>query len=270
MSINYRLTHGKQKNKCKHYLFQLITWNQTEMSNEKENFYRFSTLIVDDAKDSFIGLLDSYLTGEGISFQEFLERHAHELYHLCYNNQPCCLCPPNVRKPINGPPSRILHPAQLDLLFNTTSVTRLPGHNRKSRSKQCCFPININFKKEDLDLTITKCLLVNFTTSIPEGSTERNAVEELANLRNIAYGHAKRGAIPQQDYDKYLKQIKKCLLNIGRKCKNEDEVKQKLKDAQARPLDNTICNQFQTHLLMLMERNEDLRTVNNDFYSIVL
>lgn len=230
------------------------------MSTEKENFYRNSTLIVDDAKEAFIDLLDLHLTNEGISFLEFLEKHHHEIYHLCYNNAPCCICPQHARGPTNGPQSRILHPSQLDLLFDITS-TKQPGHNPYSKSKHCCLPVNGNIKKEDLDFTLTRCLLVNFTNVIPLGSNERQAVEELVKLRNVTYGHASRGLIPHQEYDKIREQIENCLLTLGRKCGKEDKVRQKLKDAKVRTLDETIYHQLHSYLLMSLERDENLQKV---------
>lgn len=231
------------------------------MSTEKENFYRNSTLIVDDAKEAFIGLLDVHLTNEGMSFLEFLEKHHHEIYHLCYNNALCCICPKHARGPTNGPQSRILYPSQLDLLFDITSAKQ-PAHNSYSKSKHCCLPVNRNMKKEDLDFTLTRCLLVNFTNVIPFGSNERQAVDELVKMRNITYAHASRGVIPHEEYDKIREKIENCLLTLGRKCGKEDKVRQTLKEARFRTLDETMCQQYHSSLLMSLQRDEDLKKVN--------
>ncbi|CAC5366495.1 unnamed protein product [Mytilus coruscus] len=72
-------------------------------NKEIENFYRGSTLIVDNTKTSFGDLLGLQLTLKNFSFEDFINLHQHEIYHLSYGtSRTCCQCTPGLRNTFIG------------------------------------------------------------------------------------------------------------------------------------------------------------------------
>jgi hypothetical protein len=82
-------------------------------SKERENFNKSSTLIVDHAKDSLVDVLERHLIINSLSFEDFINLHQHDIYHLCFNKRRCCQCPQGYVLPN----SRVLHPPQLEILL---------------------------------------------------------------------------------------------------------------------------------------------------------
>ncbi|XP_076117631.1 uncharacterized protein LOC143085265 isoform X2 [Mytilus galloprovincialis] len=226
--------------------------------DERENFYRHSTLIVDDTNEVFLGLVDLHLTNESLSLIKFIENNQHAIYHLCYNNITCCSCLPQAKKPIGSPHSRILHPSQLDILFDINKKD--PNHKPQNRAKHCCCPVNTQLQRDDLDLTLARCLLVNFSNVVPDHSQERHSLEKLIKFRNNTYGHAAKGTISNKEYTDNRKEIEASIMILAKRCGKEEEFRQKLKDSKVRPLDETICRQLQTSLLLYAQREEEFKT----------
>lgn len=124
-------------------------------NKERENFYRGSTLIVDNTKASFVDLLELHLSRSNLSFEDFIIQHQHQIYHLCYNTKKCCQCTPGYILPNN----RILYYAQLELLFD--KYAKEPGHKLGNRSDFCCARTKTGITTDLLDITLTRTLLVN-------------------------------------------------------------------------------------------------------------
>lgn len=219
---------------------------------ERENFYRNSTLIVDHSNEVVAGLIDYYASKKGFTLYQFIQSIEHDIYHLCYNNRVCCKCPPSVKRPLLGHNNRILQQSQLDILLDVSTGC--------TKSQHCCCSANSNIKLEHFDLALAKCLIINFPSIISLGSAERQAVDKLGQIRNKSYGHARNGRIPQNEYQLLKSEIENCLLILARVQGKEQELKQKLADAAKRPLDNGICNQFQTTLLEMCLREETRNT----------
>lgn len=75
---------------------------------EQENFYRNSTVIVDHGKESLSAVLENDFSNTTTTFEDFINKHQHDIYHLCYNKSPCCQCPTGRFLPANK--NRILYP----------------------------------------------------------------------------------------------------------------------------------------------------------------
>ena len=229
---------------------------------EKENFYRISTVIVDHGKESLMLLLDNELKTSNQTLEDFINLNQHEIYHLCFNHvnrYACCQCK-NGKLPLRTLASRVLHPDQLNLLLDKTGQ-QLPCHNISSTSQLCCCPAKSTVTTAHLDLTLLRCLLINFASICPQNSNIRLAVDYLIGYRNKLYGHAQEAKCSDSDYKLYKIQIEAVILTIAKSCNKENEMKQKLKDAEVRPLDETICQQYQNCLLYEIQRNEDIKTV---------
>ncbi|CAC5401687.1 unnamed protein product [Mytilus coruscus] len=228
---------------------------------KRENFYRISTIIVDHGKEVLILLLDNELNACNQTLEDFINLNQHEIYHLCFNRYTCCQCV-NRKLALTTPASRVLHPDQLNILLDKNEQ-KLSCHNTKSVAQFCCCPAKATLTTKHLDLTLLRCLLINFASICPQNSNIRLAVDDLIGYRNKLYGHAQEARCAYTDYILYKNQIEIVILTIAKSCKKGNEMKQKLKDAEVRPLDETICQQYQNCLLYDIQRNEDIKTEIN-------
>ncbi|CAC5370499.1 unnamed protein product [Mytilus coruscus] len=107
---------------------------------ERENFYRNSTVIVDHGKESLSAVLDNDLSNTNMTFEDFINTHQHDIYHLCYNKFSCCQC--HGRRFVPANQSRIIYPDQLDILLDKSGQdiedlvkyrNKLYGHVQEAR-----------------------------------------------------------------------------------------------------------------------------------------
>lgn len=120
----------------------------------KGNFYRMSTGILDYGTKCKRQLLEKHLNESKLSFKDFLKKHQHILYHLCFNRK--CSC----KKDCYLPRNKVIRPQQLEILFERKSATRLPCH-KGGPVDFCCCDVQQNANVEDLDFTFVHCILVN-------------------------------------------------------------------------------------------------------------
>ncbi|CAC5414292.1 unnamed protein product [Mytilus coruscus] len=128
---------------------------------ERENFLRNAILIADHAKDSVICFVDLDLKNKHLTFEQFLNQNQHEIYHLCYNSR-CCQCPRGHTPPRGG--SRVLYPSQLDILYDKS--LKRTNHTHGRSPDFCCSLAKTGIVTSILDLTLGRCLLVNFCTDV--------------------------------------------------------------------------------------------------------
>lgn len=125
----------------------------------RDNFHRMSTGILHYGTKCKRQLIEEHLKTLNLSFKDFLRKHQHMLYHLCFNRK--CPCTKQCCLPRN----RIIHPQQLEILFVRQSTSRLSCH--KGRHVDfCCCDVQQNVDLEDLDLTLIHCILVNCCNEI--------------------------------------------------------------------------------------------------------
>ncbi|VDH97319.1 Hypothetical predicted protein [Mytilus galloprovincialis] len=217
---------------------------------ERENFYRISTIIVDQGTESLSAVLDNDLSNTTMSFEDFINRHHHEIYHFCYNrrNTPCCQCAGGRFMQANV--MKIMYPGQLDILLDKSGPTML-GHNPNlsGTSQHCCRPAKQSLAIANLDITLLRCLLVNFAKNCQTNSTLMQDVEDLVKYRNTLYGHAQEARCSDSEYTKYKTKVEGVILRIARFCNIENVMRQKLNDASQRPMDETILKKYQNALL---------------------
>ncbi|CAG2207455.1 unnamed protein product [Mytilus edulis] len=194
---------------------------------ERENFYRISTIIVDHGKESLILLLENELKASNQTLEDFINLNQHELYHLCFNRYACCQCK-NGKLPLTTPASRVLHPDQLNILLDK-SGQQLPCHTIRSSLQFCCCPAKSTLTTKHLDLTLLRCLLINFASICPPNSNIRLAVDDLIGYRNKLYGHAQEAKCSETDYILYKSQIETRNEDIKTEIKRLDEQSRKLR-----------------------------------------
>lgn len=233
-------------------------------SKERENFYRNATITVDHAKDSLVDVLELHLTIKKLSFEDFINLHQHDIYHLCFNKRwsRCCQCSQGYALP----PNRVLYPSQLEILLHKDGVA-LPCHAPGRRADFCCCLANQGVTTNVLDITLARCLLINFCDDVFRYSclTLRSNIDTLYQMRNIVYSHAKVGRITDGNYSIYKNKIESAILEIAKVCRNETEKKQLLMDLEKRSLDETLCIQYQNTMLEQIAKEtrlEEVRLVN--------
>ncbi|XP_071146076.1 uncharacterized protein [Mytilus edulis] len=215
---------------------------------ERENFYRNATVIVDHGKESLSAVLENDLANTKLTFEDFINKHQHAIYHLCYNKSRCCQCPTGRFVPANN--NRILHQRQLDKLLDTNGST-LNGHNPNTPStfQHCCRPAKKSLSTSNIDITLLRCLLMNFAQNCRTNYILRQDIEDLVECRNTLYGHAQEARLNDSDYAKHKTNEEGIILRIAQFCNIENEMRQKLIDVSQRSLDDTILKQFHISLL---------------------
>jgi hypothetical protein len=230
-------------------------------SKEREIFYKNSTLIVDHAKVSLVDVLELHLTINSLSFEDFINLHQHDIYHLCFNKKQCCQCAQGYVSPHN----RVLHPSQLEILLDKNGVAR-PCHFPGRQADFCCCLAKPGVTTNVLDITLARCLLINFCDDLFRRSYSlRKNIDTLHQIRNNVYGHAKEGRITDGNYRIDQNEIESAILEIAQVCGNETEKKQILMDLENRSLDETLCIQYQNTLLEHIAKEtqlEEVRLVN--------
>ena len=211
---------------------------------ERENFCRNIILIVDHAKDSLVDVLELHLTRNSLSFEDFINLHQHDIYHLCFNKIGCCQSPPRC----GLPHKRVLNPPQLEKLLNKYGVAR-PCHVPGKQADFCCCLAKPDVTTDVLDITLVKCLLIKFCGDVftTSPSLQEN-IDTLHQMRNV-YGHAKQGSITDHEYRIDKNKIEAAILEIAKVCGNEPVKKQILMDLEKRSLDGELCLHYQNNLL---------------------
>lgn len=126
---------------------------------ERENFLKNAITIVDYTKEAFVCLVDCYLIDKNWTFEQFINNNQHAIYHLCYTIR-CCKCPHGYFPPKR----RILHPSQLDVLFDKSS--KLSSCKNGNKFDFCCTSANIGISSTVLDLSLARCLLIHFCLDV--------------------------------------------------------------------------------------------------------
>ncbi|CAC5391352.1 unnamed protein product [Mytilus coruscus] len=130
----------------------------SNLAKEQENFLRYAILIVNHSKKALQDLLELNLKNNHLTFQEFINRNQHEIYHL-YSDFRCCQCQnsPQRRK-------RILFPSEMELLFEINK--KIPSHRRIGHNDYCCSYAKVGITSQVLDLSLARCLLMNFCLDV--------------------------------------------------------------------------------------------------------
>ncbi|CAG2214181.1 unnamed protein product [Mytilus edulis] len=184
----------------------------------------------------------------------FLNQHQHEIYHLHYVNLRCCQCPTG-----SSPHhiTRVLHVDQLDILLDEHGQ-KLPCHCISSTRPYCCSLAKPSVTTKELDITLARCLLVNFSTICSPGSPIRHAVDVIVDYRNKSYGHAREAKMSASDFQNNVANVETAILSIAKVCNVETDMKQKLQDTKTRSLDQTLCIQYQNLLLQEMDQKAEI------------
>lgn len=129
---------------------------------ERENYLRHVILVVDHAKEALTSLIDKDLKEKNLTFDKFLDREKHDIYHRCYNGK-CCKC-------LGQGPSftqrRSLTVVQFELLYAKTNQLPCSNPGKTIIACICCISVNPKISLDLIDVTLSKYLLVNYCTDI--------------------------------------------------------------------------------------------------------
>ncbi|VDI00853.1 Hypothetical predicted protein [Mytilus galloprovincialis] len=122
---------------------------------QRNNFYK-SISGIGIATQSACHVFEQYLISNGQSLEDFINLHRHDICHLCYNKVRCPHCTTGYHLPYE----KVLCTDQLNDLFD--SGLKLPCHAFGNLPKFYCCESRMGIQIKDLDLTLIRCLLVNF------------------------------------------------------------------------------------------------------------
>ncbi|CAG2208798.1 unnamed protein product [Mytilus edulis] len=193
----------------------------------------------------------SCLQFQSITFEDFVNKNKHELYHLWQYNVPCCQCPSGYTFPTNY---SVLDQNNWTQMFN---AVLLPCTNHRKRPSSgsmhsiCSVAAAPGITLMNLDPSVNRIILKHCCTL-------RMAVETLVQIRNQDYGHAKDGIMSDNDFNASVVKIERCILDIAKVCNKETQFKQKLREAKDGALDQTLFTQYQNNLMETLTRQADI------------
>lgn len=132
------------------------------MSEYVDYYIKLFLIIRGPATQALRALMTYYLSNNNLTFQEFIDRNQHEIYHLSSNNK-CCQC--QGESFVRG--KTPISPSQMEILFNTDSQVTRNSNKRKhnhvySKKDKCCCYAKEGICVDGLDITLLNILLVQF------------------------------------------------------------------------------------------------------------
>lgn len=158
--------------------------------NEKNiRFFKLSALILGPGNSVVTNNLSEKVRAEQLTFPEFLNKKKHYLFHL-YKKSLCHFCLPDSNNRKFG---KSLSENQWNILFCKTR------NKCKDGKAECCcmYDAEVNVKEEDLDISLTVCLLINL---FPISAVEKQDLNNLRDERNI-YAHANKESLEMEEND---------------------------------------------------------------------
>lgn len=195
------------------------------MSECVYNFLKLFLIITGPATKALRALMTYYLQNNSLTFQEFIDRNQHEIYHLSSNNK-CCQCQNESIAQRKTP----IQSAQMEVLFDTdsqitsSSNKRKDNHDYRKKEKCCCYAKS-EICVDGLDITLLNILLLQFCdlffwtcflNAVHSGSFEqflKNRQHELfhlwepkvtcceCNKHRNTYKRPKKRVISRQDFE---------------------------------------------------------------------
>ncbi|XP_063404598.1 uncharacterized protein LOC134688061 [Mytilus trossulus] len=186
------------------------------------------------------------------SFEDFLDKQRHNLFHIWQSNCACCLC----RTGYVRPNANFIDKHQFRKVFiKTQAVCSTPSHNFHS----CIYKAEPGLtykelKQRDLRLFYS---LTNFFCPL------RKCIETLGDHRNVVLAHTVSAKISCDDFDYLWRGMVTCILEIAVAVDNKTETEIRINYQKTGPLDMNISAQWQTELLAEINQKE-VSKINTD------
>lgn len=121
---------------------------------ENIRFFKLVTLIIDVGSVVVENKLIEKIRDSGLTFEVFLSRKKHELYHF-YKPNTCCLCSSKLK---SEKCQKSLSNTQWKTLFTKTKRKKCSFFKGNC---SCIYDANTIVKEEELDITLSVCLLIS-------------------------------------------------------------------------------------------------------------
>lgn len=143
------------------YFSHIVEISAAVQHENWENFLKISILVDDHLKAILVSLIAFHLREKHLTFEQFLNRNQHKIYHMCYNLGRCCSCLEDVSQKQND---RVVFPIHMDMLFDKNN--KMPGHRPNHGSNFCCSFAKSGISTDVLDVILARCLLINFCADV--------------------------------------------------------------------------------------------------------
>lgn len=121
---------------------------------ENIRFFKLVTLIIDVGSVVVENKLIEKIRDSGLTFEVFLSRKKHELYHF-YKPNTCCLCSSKLK---SEKCQKSISNTQWKTLFTKTKRKKCSFFKGNC---SCIYDANTIVKEEELDITLSVCLLIS-------------------------------------------------------------------------------------------------------------
>lgn len=180
------------------------------------------------------------------SFEEFLEKQKHDLFHLWQPSCACCMC----RTGYVQPNANFINKQQFRKIFfqSKAVLCSIPSHSLhsclwKAESGLTCKEL----KNRDLRLLYS---LTNYFCPL------RKCLETLGDYRNGVVAHTASAEISCGDFDVLWGGMVKCILEIAVAVDLKTEAERGIKYQKTVPLDMKMCAQWQIKSLAEIKQSE--------------
>lgn len=123
---------------------------------ERDNFLKILVAVQEYGAKSQRAIIQHVLKTENLTFCEFLDKYAHELYHVSFKNK-CCQCLESDKLP----DVTYMHRDQYFKLFQKDQSLRLKKHNNMKFYLNCCNYANTSACLDNLDFPMTFIILLH-------------------------------------------------------------------------------------------------------------
>lgn len=176
---------------------------------ENIRFFKLVALIIDVGTVVVENKLIEKIRDSGLTFEVFLNRKKHELYHF-YKPNTCCLCSSKLK---SEKCQKSLSNTQWKTLFTKTKRKKCSFFKGNC---SCIYDANTIVKEEELDITLSVYLLINL---FPLSDCEKQDLERFREQRNTYYAHITRAKLEEHDFKYQFQQASSVIKSIASSCK---------------------------------------------------
>lgn len=179
------------------------------------------------------------------SFENFLNRQKHNLFHIWRPSCACCIC----RTGYIPPHANFINKEQFRKLFvKIPPVCCTPSHQIHS----CTFKAEPGLTHENVeqrDLALMNSL-TNYFCPL------RACIETLGDHRNDVVAHTVSAHISYDEFNHLWEGMENCILEIAEAVGFKTEAERQIHHQKTGPLDMKMCKQWHTELLIEIQQKE--------------
>ena len=198
----------------------------------------------------------SSLSHQNLTFEQFLNRNKHGIYHLWQNGTSCCECDPSSSTQVR---KGYLNTGQWNNMFITSSV---PCKNHRKRPA-FGHPNCICVMKSKPGITLNQTDDDTKNVLIQHFCPARLSVDSLVSIRNEHYGHISEGRISNTDYHALMTEIEQGIVAIATVCNKEMEFRDRIELTKTKHLDCNLYERYKLKISDVFSQNHEIHKVCN-------